>query len=212
EPAEGPGHRRRQSHLSLGRYQDCMEMDSEEEVEEQPDAKKRRSVLKGRKPLLRGQEVAMLANGRKPAARGQEVSRPPSLDCSFTEGDDDEEGFVYHEEPAAPSPTVSHIPAPKSKAARTQPAAAPAPAATQPQPQAKAARTQPAAASAQIQAQAPAQAQAQAQAQAAAPAVGGASGALPPLANGAKNPVEFVNSFRAQIEKSMQLIEQEVPP
>ena len=58
EPAEGPGHRRRQSHLSLGRYQDCMEVDSDEEVE--PEAKKRRSISKGRRAGQRGAEVLTL--------------------------------------------------------------------------------------------------------------------------------------------------------
>ena len=46
------------------------------------------------------------------------------------------------------------------------------------------------------------------------PAAQPAAGKAPAPGAGERNPVEFVNSFRAQIERSMQLIEQEVrgPP
>ena len=133
--------RRRQSHLALGggRYQDCMQLDSGDEPAE-PEAKKRRSLVRGRRaPSHQSREAAAL------------MASPAGSDaheCSFTsDHHDDDEGFVFQGEPAAPC---------------AQPAAQPA------------------------------------------------AGKAPAPGAGERNPVEFVNSFRAQIERSMQLIEQEV--
>jgi hypothetical protein len=112
---EGVATRRRQSHLALGggRYQDCMQLDSGDEPAE-PEAKKRRSLVRGRR-----------APSREAAALMASPAGSDAPECSFT-SDHDDEGFVFQGEPAAqpaaqPAAGKARAPAPAPGAGERNP-------------------------------------------------------------------------------------------